>query len=163
MHVVQTSRGTENHEALNYNCYEYKSSKEITHSLTLVRARDGDVHVLQRRVGVAEGDHRDVDIRGLLDGLQDTSAVKNTTRHKIHINGNAVLSLCVLQDTSAVNHTTQHENHINGNAVLSFVLHSYPRDAASPGVTDKKALATGIASAYTALFEKVHKSSSGLR
>jgi len=36
---------------------------------TLVVGRDGNVDVLGRRVGVAEGDDRDVDVRGLLDGL----------------------------------------------------------------------------------------------
>eukprot|EP01084_Bolivina_argentea_P164314 285673_1 len=37
--------------------------------LTAVVARDGDVNVLQRRVGIAKGDHRDVDQAGLVKGL----------------------------------------------------------------------------------------------
>jgi hypothetical protein len=36
---------------------------------TLVVGRDGNVDVLGGRVGVAEGNHGDVDVRGLLDGL----------------------------------------------------------------------------------------------
>jgi hypothetical protein len=36
---------------------------------TLVVGRDGNIDVLGGRVGVAEGDNRDVDVRGLLDGL----------------------------------------------------------------------------------------------
>merc|ERR1719401_3281848 len=37
--------------------------------LTLVVARDGEIDVLERRVGVAESDDRDVRVRGLLDSL----------------------------------------------------------------------------------------------
>lgn len=36
---------------------------------TLVVGGDGNIDVLGRRVGVAEGDDGDVDVRGLLDGL----------------------------------------------------------------------------------------------
>lgn len=36
---------------------------------TLVVGRDGNIDVLGGRVGVAEGDDRDVDVAGLLDGL----------------------------------------------------------------------------------------------
>jgi hypothetical protein len=44
---------------------------------TLVVGGDGNVDVLGRRVGVAEGDDGDVDVRGLLDGLGIGAGVRD--------------------------------------------------------------------------------------
>lgn len=43
--------------------------QEADGQLALVVGRDGHIHVLQRGVAVAEGDHRHVHVRGLLHGL----------------------------------------------------------------------------------------------
>mmetsp|Transcript_2920 Transcript_2920/g.10078 ORF Transcript_2920/g.10078 Transcript_2920/m.10078 type:complete len:375 (+) Transcript_2920:6-1130(+) len=52
--------------------------------LALVVCRDGDVDVLQRRVGVAEGDGGDVGVGGLGDGLVVGARVRQEQQPRLH-------------------------------------------------------------------------------
>ena len=50
---------------------------------TLVVGGDGDVDVLHGGVGVAEGDHGDVDVAGLLDGLVVGAGVRDDDQARL--------------------------------------------------------------------------------
>jgi hypothetical protein len=56
---------------------------ETNRVLRLVVAGNGNINVLRRRVGIRKGNNRDVDIRGLLDGLSVRSRVSDNDETRL--------------------------------------------------------------------------------